>query len=76
MCSNLYPQHSSGYIVAILSPLLNIVSKDTTKLALQETIFKSFYEIFTSFYEDLQVSMRNRYLALTNQITVFVTTMI
>ena len=34
------------------------------------------YEIFTSFYEDLQVSMRNRYLALTNQITSFVTTMI
>ena len=78
MQCNLCPQHSSGYIVAILSPLLNIVSKDTTKLGLmsQETIFTSFYEIFTSFYEDLQVSMRNRYLALTNQITVFVTTMI
>ena len=48
-------------------------TKDTTatKLGLmpQETIF-------TSFYEDLQVYMRNRYLALTNQITVFVTTMI
>ena len=71
VCSNLCPQHISGYIVAILSPLLNIVSKDTTKLGLmpQETIF-------TSLYEDLQVYMRNRYLALTNQITVFVTTMI
>ena len=40
VCSNLCPQHSSGYIVAILPPLLNIVSKDTTKLSLmpQETI--------------------------------------
>ena len=78
MCSNLCPQHSSGHMVVILSPWLNIVSKDTTKLGLmpQEIIFTSLYEIFTSIYEDLQVYMRNRYLALTNQITVFVTTMI
>ena len=57
----------SSYTVSIV----NIVSKDTTKLGLMPQEI-----IFTSFYEDLQVFMRNRYLALTNQITVFVTTMI
>ena len=55
-----------------------LVSKDITKLGLmlQAINFTSLYEDFTSLYEILQVYMRNSYLLLTNQITVFVTTMI
>ena len=48
-----------------------LVSKDITKLGLMLQAIN-----FTSLYEILQVYMRNRYLLLTNQITVFVTTMI
>ena len=55
-----------------------LVSKDTTKLGLMlQAINLQVYMRFLQVYmRILRVYMRNRYLLLTNQITVFVTTMI